>query len=297
MFESVARTGSPQRAAAEMNVSQPAISQAIKALELYLDAALLDRRTRPPSLTDAGRIMQDAVSDGLGRITEAIEQIRSLQRVNSGSVTIACSVGTATYWLMPRLTEFYAEHTDLSVNVMTTAQGAGVMAPGVDLAIRYGLGDWTDGTVIKLFEERVVPVCHPRLHQRMLENDLQLTDVTLLHVNSGEDNWMSWKDYLDRIGYPHPHISRRTFTNYVQATQAALGGQGIMLGWDSNTSELVRQGSLVALPFPPLQPLEAFYLVMPNGQEARPAVNALSEWLRRVVATNTDAPAGETPVG
>ncbi len=109
VFEAVLRSGSPQRAAAELNVSQPAISQAIKALETHIGAALLDRSTRPPTLTEAGRILQRAVTEGLGRITEAIAQIDALQRVSPGSVTVACSVGTATYWLMPRLSAIVVE--------------------------------------------------------------------------------------------------------------------------------------------------------------------------------------------
>lgn len=279
VFEAVLRSGSPQRAAAELNVSQPAISQAIKALETHIGAALLDRSTRPPTLTEAGRILQRAVTEGLGRITEAIAQIDALQRVSPGSVTVACSVGTATYWLMPRLSEFYGAHGDVSVNVMTTAQGAPPITAGIDLAIRYGLGRWTDGQVIKLFAESVVPVCHPNLRQRMLESGGDLAGLPLLHVNSGEDSWLSWRDYLRAVGLPEPRAAGRSFTNYVQATQAALDGHGVMLGWESNTADLIRRGRLVVMPFPRLQPEEAFYLVIPPHREGQPAVRTLAGWL------------------
>ncbi|MDZ4311512.1 MAG: LysR substrate-binding domain-containing protein [Cypionkella sp.] len=281
VFETVLRSGSPQRAAAELNVSQPAISQAIKALETHIGAALLDRRSRPPALTEAGRILQRAVADGLGRITDAIEQIHALQRVSPGSVTVACSVGTATYWLMPRLSGFYVDHSDVSVNVMTTAQGAPAITAGIDLAIRYGLGNWSDGRVIKLFEESVVPVCHPSLRQRMLDAGLGIAGLPLLHVNSGEDSWLSWQDYLRAVGLPEPRGGGRSFTNYVQATQAALDGHGVMLGWDSNTADLLRRGRLVVLPFPKLQPKEAFYLVLPAHRDDQPAVRRLADWLCR----------------
>ncbi|MFN3661504.1 LysR substrate-binding domain-containing protein [Yoonia sp.] len=284
VFETVLRTGSPTRAAAELNVSQPAISQAIRTLETHVGVPLLDRRSRPPTLTEAGRILQRAVTDGLGRITEAIDQIKALQIRSMGSVTIACSVGTATYWLMPRLTEFYIDHGDLSVNVMTTAQSAPAFMTGIDLAIRYGLGGWTDGRVVKLFEESVVPVCHPALHQKVVAEGSGFSDLPLLHVNSGEVNWLSWRDYLRLVNQPEPPGPGRSFTNYVQATQAALDGHGVMLGWDSNTADLIARGRLVALPFPTVQPKEAFYLVTPHDSEDQPAAKAVIDWLLRSVA-------------
>jgi LysR family transcriptional regulator, glycine cleavage system transcriptional activator len=279
VFEAVMRTGSPQRAAEEMNVSQPAISQAIKALENHIGAKLLDRRTRPPVLTEAGRILQRAVTTGLGQISTAIAEVNALHQMSEQSVTVACSVGTATYWLMPRLTEFYRNHPDVSVNVMTTAQGAPAFAANIDMAIRYGLGDWTDGRVIKLFEDSVVPVCHPTLLQRFIQDGKSLAGLPLLHVNSGDESWLGWRDYLRLAGLPESRVTGRNFTNYVQATQAALDGQGVMLGWQSNTADLIKKNDLVALPFLAVQPKEAFYLVIAPMSRTKPFASALADWL------------------
>ena len=279
VFEAVMRTGSPQRAAEEMNVSQPAISQAIKALEIHIGARLLDRRTRPPVLTQAGQILQRAVSEGLGQISDAIAQVNALHQMSGQSVTVACSVGTATYWLMPRLTEFYGNHPDLSVNVMTTAHGAPPFTAEVDMAIRYGSGHWTDGRVIKLFEDSVVPVCHPKLLQRFLNETNSLAGLALLHVNSGDESWLGWREFLRLAGQKEPHVMGRTFTNYVQATQAALDGQGVMLGWNSNTADFIKRGDLVALPFQYVRPKEAFYLVVAPASGNKPNAVALADWL------------------
>lgn len=273
VFEAVQRHGSLQRAARELNVSPPAISQAIKGLEAHVGAALLDRATRPPRLTEAGALLHRAVSDGLGRIADAIAQIEALQNRTPGAVTVACSVGTATYWLMPRLGDLYRAHPDLSVHVRTTPQGAPELAPGVDLAIRYGLGDWADGAVVKLFEESVVPVCHPDLAVRGLAGQ------TLLHVDAGEANWLGWADYAKRAGIALPPGKERRFTNYVQATQAALAGQGVMLGWSSNTGDLLAEGSHVACALPRIQPAEAFWLVLATGRASHPEVRRLAGWL------------------
>jgi LysR family transcriptional regulator, glycine cleavage system transcriptional activator len=279
VFETISRTGSPSRAAAELNVSQPAISQAIKALETQIGAALFDRTTRPPTLTDAGRILQRAVTEGFSKITSAFEEIASLNQANQDSVTIACSVGTATYWLMPRLTEFYGSHNNLSVNVMTTGQGTPLFAPGVDLVIRYGLGQWTDGQVLKLSEETVVPACSPALAKRLEIQPMDLAQAPLLHVNSGDESWLGWRGYFRLADLPEPKSAGRNFTNYVQATQAALDGQGVMLGWNSNTEDLLKRGLLVALPFPVIKPKEAFYLVISQASAEKPAAQSLAAWL------------------
>jgi DNA-binding transcriptional LysR family regulator len=278
VFEAVLRTGGVRAAAQELNVTQPAISQALKQLEEHVGARLLDRRTRPAARTQAGEILEAAVVDGLGRIADAVEQIRGLQAA-ADSVTIACSVGVATYWLMPRLARFSADHPHVTVNVMTTAQGAPRLTPTLDLAIRYGAGLWTDGEVAKLFDERVVPVCSPDFLARQTE-PLQLERAALIHVNVEDASWISWSTFLKRVGLPeNAAIGRRQFTNYVQATQAALDGQGVMLGWESITGQLVRDGRLIEAAPHALIPRDAFYLVSSPRIAARDAAQLLARWL------------------
>jgi DNA-binding transcriptional LysR family regulator len=278
VFEAVLRTGGVRAAAQELNVTQPAISQSLRQLEDHVGARLLDRRTRPAARTQAGEILEAAVVDGLGRIADAVEQIRGLQAA-ADSVTIACSVGVATYWLMPRLARFSADHPHVTVNVMTTAQGAPRLTPTLDLAIRYGAGLWNDGEVAKLFDERVVPVCSPDFLARQTE-PLQLERAPLIHVNVEDTSWIGWSTFLKRAGLPeNAAIGRRQFTNYVQATQAALDGQGVMLGWESITGQLVRDGRLVEAAPHALIPRDAFYLVSSPRIAARDAAQLLARWL------------------
>ena len=279
VFEAVFRNGSVQRAAAELNVTQPAISQALRQLETHIGVKLLDRSSRPAALTEAGRVLRSATSDGLGRIGGAIEQIRNQHSSDEGSVTVACSVGVATYWLMPQLARFYDEHADISVSVMTTPLGAPLLSAGVDLAIRYGSGKWADGAVTKLFDERVVPVCSEPLKQRLDDEGVDLSRAPLLHVNVEEDEWLSWSHYFRSHGMPANTKKGRQFTNYVQATQAALNGQGVMLGWNSITSGLVGERRLIELDYSPLFPEESFYLVTAHGKEKKEAALLVGIWL------------------
>lgn len=271
VFETVQRLGSLQKAASELNVSSPAISQALRALEDHLGYELLDRTTRPARPTEAGRLLLAAVREGLGRISEALTQIEAQRQEDA--VTVASPIGTATYWLMPRLADLYAKAPELAVHVRTTVGGSPVLAPGVDLAIHYG-ATGGEGLAERLFQDSVVPVCRPDLVHLGLEG------LPLIHVDAAEQGWMGWEGYLAQTGLTASLAPGRHFTNYVQATQAALAGQGVMLGWASNTSWLVAEKALAPLEAPRLVPPEAFWLITAPSRAANPHVRRVADWLR-----------------
>jgi len=276
-FAAVVRTGSVRAAAAELNVSQPAISQAVKQLEDDIGVALLDRGSRPARPTDAGRALAETISAGLGQIADMLEALRLAETQRGRTVTVACSVGVATYWLMPRLTAFYRAHPDLLVNVVTTPSGVPPLAEGIDVAIRYGHGRWSDGSVHHLFDEAVEPVCVPEMRARF-DGPVPPASVSLLHVKSAEVSWVTWPDYLRATGQPMQRTNGQTFTNYVQTTQAALDGHGMMLGWRSITGALTASGMLVSADLPVLLPREAFHLVVRN-KRGEQATETFSRWL------------------
>ena len=244
-FEAVARHGSMRLAATRLNVTQPAVSQALRALEEQLGATLLDRATRPAQLTEAGELLARAVRDGLGQISVALEDIRALSGQGGAQVTVSCTLGMATYWLMPRLPEFYAAHPEMTVNVQAPATDLPHLSPGIDIAIRYGTGGWREGTTLKLFDERVCPVVAPALLERLQAEGVGLDRAPLIHVRSPHNqHWAGWEDYLRAKDIPLARHSGQTFNNYVQAAQAVLDGRGVMLGWRSITSGAVRDGTL-----------------------------------------------------
>lgn len=294
VFAAVQRLGGVRPAAAALNVSQPAVSQALRQLEDFLGAQLLDRRTRPARLTEAGRLLHAATVEGLGRIAEAVAEISRLESGAARSVRIACSVGFATYWLMPRLATFYGQHPEVAVHVMTSSQGAPDFSPGVDIVARYGDGRWDDGSVTPLFAERVEPVASPALAEALRRDAQPLAAAPLIHVESDDARWTAWDAYLRQSGVGRAAARGRTkdlrFTNYVQATQAALAGQGVMLGWRSITGDLVAEGRLVPVIDRPLLPADGYYLVTAPGTRAAADCAALTDWL----ITQTPRPAAAT---
>ncbi|MGJ8624399.1 MAG: LysR substrate-binding domain-containing protein [Yoonia sp.] len=191
--------------------------------------------------------MARATRNGLTVIEDAIADIRDENSSNDSHVTLACTIGMATYWLMPRLPDFYAKHPSITVNVQAPPFDRPVLSRGIDIALRYGTGDWRDGETVKLFDERICPVGRPDVIERALERG-GLSEAWLIDVRSTtQQNWLGWSDYLKATGETFKPVGE-VFDNYIQAVQATLDGRGLMLGWKSITSEHVSDGTFVSWP-------------------------------------------------
>ena len=278
-FEAVIRCGGIKRAAVDLNVSQPSITQAIKQLEERVGVPLLDRSTRPLRLTEAGRLLHEATYAGFSSIIAAIDEIGWLKDESARPCTIAAPVGFVTYWLMPRLAYFNAEYPGNPVNVLSTQEGAPALSPRIDIAIRFGSGPWTDGETDELFPEIIQPVCSPALARKIREDDTPFEDVPLIHVEFSDSRWTTWDEYLQMAGRPRRGIrSGLHFTNYVQAAQAALDGRGLMLGWRSISYDMEREGRLVPMLGETLAANDGFVLVRKFGPRSK-SVDLLAHWL------------------
>ena len=245
-LELVCRLGSMHKAAARLNVSPPAITRAIHLLEGEVGATLMDRSTKPARPTEAGERLARATRNGLALIEDTIADIRAENSSNDNHVTLACTIGMATYWLMPRLSDFYAKHPSITVNVQAPPLDRPVLSRGIDIALRYGMGDWQDGETIKLFDERICPVGRPDVIERALKQG-GLSQAWLIDVRSTSQHWLGWTEYLRAAGETFKPQGE-VFDNYIQAVQATLDGRGLMLGWKSITSEQVSDGTFGSWP-------------------------------------------------
>ncbi|MBO1325483.1 LysR family transcriptional regulator [Acetobacter sp. TBRC 12305] len=291
VFRAIARHRTLRAAARALNVSQPAVSKSLRELEQWVGAALLDRSRRPLGLTPSGEMLLAAIETSFGLLADTLDDIARLHAQRGRTLRISCSIGFATYWLMQRLSTFSVAWPDIAVSVMTTAHDAAPDAPHADVMFRYGHGRWTDGDIITLFAERIDPVASPDFVARLPPASTDLSDIALIHVDVDDASWRSWNGYLQQTG-----LSRRRngadlrFNNYVQATQAALNGQGIMLGWRSITGDLVADARLRLAGLPPVMPEDgAYHIVIPPGSADNPAVAHFVSWLRQLIADEKHA--------
>ncbi|MFT8674696.1 MAG: LysR substrate-binding domain-containing protein [Acetobacter sp.] len=286
VFRAIAGHRTLRAAARALNVSQPAVSKSLRELEHWVGIPLFDRTRRPLALTPGGEMLLTAIETSFNLLADTLDDITRLHVERGRTLRISCSIGFATYWLMQRLSTFSAAWPDIAVSVMTTAHDAAPDAPHADVMFRYGHGRWTDGEVITLFPEQIDPVASPGFVDRLRPLATDLSDIALIHVDVDDASWRSWNGYLQQTGLPRGRNGADLrFNNYVQATQAALNGQGIMLGWRSITGDLVAEGRLHVAGLPSITPEDgAYHIVIPARSADSPATSHFVSWLRHLIA-------------
>lgn len=275
-FDAAARHLSFTKAAAELHVTHGAISRAIRNLEEHLGTRLFDRATRSVQLTAAGAAYAAAISAALDRVGAAT-LIATASR-SAGVLNVSTSDGFAGRWLVPRLNRFHRQHRDVDVRLSTSGKLTDFIRDGIDIAIRYGAGGY-EGVVSELLaEEDVSPVCSPELlkGKHALRSPRDLRHHRLIHDNFRID-WATW---LERAGLDDIDTTRGlTFESAAYAVEAAVQGQGVLLGRSALVSADLAAGRLVR-PFDlALKSRWKYYVVYPEGALRQLKVKAFRDWL------------------
>jgi len=278
-LESVVRHVSFTKAARELKVSQAAVSQQVKALEDYLGLQLIVRerpRIRP---APAASVIAAAVRDGIDGIETAVQSVRG--RPDPGRIAVAATTAFSSYWLMPRLTRFFAAYPALEVNLLTKDLDVRDTFPDFDVGIVFTDQNRPGYAVKRVFRDEVMAVCSPayRTGHPDLETAEDLLALPLLHLESDEP-WMAWAEWFACLSIetaasmPGPH-----YTSYILATQAALEGQGIVLGWRRLIQPLLDRGSLVPAVAQSVIPQGGYDVIVPDRLKGDEAVDLFRRWL------------------
>ena len=116
-FYYVARAGSVSRAAKELSISQPAVSQAIKQLENFLGVELFQRASKGVRLTGEGQLLFTYVAKGYEQIELGVQKVRQMQNLELGEIRIGASDMTLQFYLLPYLERFHESYPDIKVIV------------------------------------------------------------------------------------------------------------------------------------------------------------------------------------
>ena len=265
-FEAAARHLSFTQAAAELNVTQTAISHQIKRLEEELGIRLFVRQNRALALTPEAKDYLPA-SAPLQRSRLATDRL--LRRDDDHVLTVSTLASLAAKWLLPRLSAFQEAHPGIDVRITTSTTLVDFKSGDVDAAIRYGRGQWPGLRADWLMADELFPVCSPALldGKKPLQCPEDLADHVLLHTSAGNDD--DWRLWLTAAGLP-TDLSKQpgvTFDLVFMTVQAAIDGIGVAMGRTAYVEDDIAKGRLV-VPFKITLPVDAgFYLVSPAGQD------------------------------
>lgn len=279
VFEAAARFLSFTRAAAELNVTQSAVSRMIARLEAHLEAKLFIRTATGIELTDDGRQLYHAVTGSFQHIEMAIEAIRA-RHGGGGMVTLSLSSAFAMHWIMPRLDRFQALHPGIDLRFQLVRGEPIGPVEDVDFAIRYNFPRDADHESWPLMAEKVLPVCSPAYlaAHGPLAHGPDLGRHTLVHL-SGSTR-IPWSRYLAEFDYAPPTGSRSlTFSDYSLVIQAAISGRGVALGWWHVVAHELAQKELVPAAPEILETGNHYYLVASNRRPLRDPAILVRDWL------------------
>ena len=261
------------------------MSRQVQALEEHLGTALFERRHRSIRLTHAGELLYRAANQALLILGDTAARIR--QEGAQRSVTVSCTFGFASLWLVPRLMDFRELHPDVDVRIAANNRIIDLERERMEIAVRYCTADLVPPGTPRLFGEEVFPVCSPSLLERRGKRLVVPSDLArhvLLHHEGAERDWPtgSWGAWLEAVQLSQlkPAGALR-FDQYDQLIQAAIEGQGVALGIGALVKRHLRQGRLVA-PFEQKSSSpRGYYLVVARHAEGRSEVASFRTWLTR----------------
>ncbi|MBS0122575.1 LysR substrate-binding domain-containing protein [Thetidibacter halocola] len=279
-LEALDRLGSATAAAAEMNLTQSAVSRQLKTLEDQLGVALFHREGRALRLTPQAHEFAQTVRGALDRIAQGAMALRLTPR--GGALSLAILPGFGMRWLVPRLPDFARLHPDVTVNMATRLRPFSFAAEPLDAAIHFGRPEaWPGTRHLNLMHEAVRPLAAPGLLTAGPLEPAALMRLPLLHLESRPNAWPRWFAAQGAVTGPLPGPA---FDQFGALIQAALYGLGVALLPDYMTIRERRDGALVDATDRPPAVLGAYHLVWPDDRAESASLRAFLDW----IATEAD---------
>jgi DNA-binding transcriptional LysR family regulator len=287
-FEAAARHLSFTKAGEELYLTQSAVSRQIKELEDQLGLPLFQRRHRALSLTDAGQQFYAVAAQVITTMRAATERLRT-QAGKRRPLTVTTTNSFASLWLIPRLAGFTREHPGVDVRITAETRVQDLERDGLDVALRHGPASLAGPNAVRLFGERVFPVCSPKLLKKLpLKKPEDLKNHVLLQYHDPDVRhpWLHWKTWLEVAGVAGLRpVGTLSFSGYEQIIPAAVAGHGVALGRSPLVKDLIDSRQLVA-PFKSMaDPARAYFVIVSRDAAQRPEVNAFVDWLKSEAAT------------
>ncbi|WP_135450066.1 LysR family transcriptional regulator [Tabrizicola caldifontis] len=274
-FAATAELRSFSQAARVLNVTHAAVAQQVRALEDHLARPLVHREGRGVGLTADGEKLAEALGEGFAAMIRGVEALRAGEADRPVRVTLTASF--AAQWLMPRLKGFWDRHPDIGLSLHPDARVMDLRRERMDLAIRYGNGDWPGVEATWLAPARLVIAGAPALTG---ERDLTIEDLRRMDWVLSP-NWPEQDSYLRSLGLDPATLSRTDIDSDDLAIAAARQGLGLVVESLALVEADVAEGRL-RLVHERAETLPAYFIVNLPGQQ-RAAARAFLGWLKSQV--------------
>ena len=278
-FDAAARMRSLTRAAESLHLTHGAISHQIKALEADFGVRLVERAGRGIRLTDEGERFASRVRTLLSELADAVREVT--ERSNPRRWRVSVMPSFAARWLLPRIGRFLVAHPDIDLDVWASVALADFRRDDIDVAIRYGSGNYSGAVTEYLMDDVYFPVCSPRLAGGQLPaRPADLARHTLLR--SEREFWQPW---FAAAGLDWPEPTRGPmFNDASHVLQAAVEGQGIALARSSLIGNDLNNGLLVRLFQITLPSPHKYFLVYPPRLANSPKLAVFRQWVLDEIA-------------
>ena len=274
-FDAAARHLSFTKAAAELHVTQGAVSKQIKLLEEYLGKELFIRTHQALLLTNIGAHYQKEVADSLSHLETATHQMTEKHPL-SHMLTMNILPSFATYWLIPRISQFKADHPEITISMITgDDMSPDLQALQANIVIRVNDKPFDGYTNVLFMQETMLLVCHPDLLQNSTDIGELATHTLLEHTGRPHvwdtlcKTWQIDKTDMDILRFEH----------FFMMLEAAKEGLGLALLPDYIVKDDLQKGNLIHPHTITHQSGMSYYLLYEQNREQHPPVQAFKKWL------------------
>lgn len=286
-FEAAARRLSFTEAAKELNCTQAAISQRVRALENYLSRQLFVRKSNGLHLSEAGEAYLPGVTQALNAAAAATEGLRGRKVLRT--VTLSAPVSFLTLWLTPRLDGLLAKLPNAELR-LNSAIWTDPHADLADISVQVRDVAELDRNAPRLPPERLILAATPELAAQLASAplDQSLKTCRKIVIQGRHDLWRRWarSKNLDLAG-DRPDLK---VDNAVSALEAAQLGLGVTIAYSTYCAPYFASGKLVEVPGATVQTELCHALIgapnQPGWHPAHKLSDLLAEEFRRVAETS-----------
>jgi LysR family transcriptional regulator, glycine cleavage system transcriptional activator len=277
-IEVVARHGTLARAAAELGTTPGAVSQLVIKAERQLGRLVFQRLPSGLKLTTFGDELVAHLEAGFTALSRGVASAGETQ---SQVLRVSTTLSFAEKWLVPKLPDFQASHPKIRVQIDSSLAVKDLIQSDVDIALRFGKGDWPSTKAEHLSDYCVFPVCSPS-YARKLKVPEDLRSATIIRYENARE---SWDDWARAFGITGSLPDGLMFSEAALCVNAAIAGLGVALGWDILLAHEISEGRLVT-PFEGhLVSDYSLWLVTAKSRGNDPKTSSFKSWIKRQLAT------------